>query len=105
MARSKEAEAVGYVTNPIVILTIRDDELATEAEATSECHVRQLADLLEGVLAKLPEREALVIRLHYGAEPRNLAQIAKVMGISPGLGLYDGLLRHAHRPTPPSSQK
>ena len=83
---SKEAEAVGYVTNPIVSLDeIRDDELATEAEAASECHVRQLADLLEGVLAKLPEREALVIRLHYGVkdEPRNLAQIAKVMGISP----------------------
>lgn len=84
---SKEAEAVGCVRYDDLVVgldEVRDHELVADPEADNEYHSRQLSSLLESVLAKLPTREATILRLHYGGkdEPRNLVQIGKIMSLS-----------------------
>ena|SRR5882672_3211133 len=84
--RSEAASAVECVTYPVVrIEDVCDEELCAGVEIASEYHAKQLSDLLEAALSKLPTREATIIRLHFGVrnEPRSLEQIGKIMSMTP----------------------
>lgn len=83
---SEAATSVECVTYPVVrIEDVCDEELCAGVEIASEYHAKQLSDLLEAALSRLPAREATIIRLHYGVrdEPRSLEQIGKIMSMTP----------------------
>jgi RNA polymerase sigma factor (sigma-70 family) len=85
---SKEAIAAEYVRHADLVVgldTIGDEELSAEVEIAGDYHAKQLTELLDGALSKLPSREATIIRLHFGVkdEPRSLEQIGKIMAMTP----------------------
>lgn len=85
---SKEAVAAEYVRHADLVVgldTVSDEELNADIEVDSDYHAKQLADLLDGVLSRLPPREATIIRLHFGVkdEARSLEQIGKIMSMTP----------------------
>lgn len=84
---SDAAAAVGdMIYAPVVPLEdARDEELCAGVEIASEYHAKQLSELLEAALSRLPTREATIIRLHFGVrdEPRSLEQIGKIMSMTP----------------------
>jgi RNA polymerase sigma factor (sigma-70 family) len=85
---SDQAKATEYVRHSDLVVTldsVDDDELDIDPELAGQYHAKQLTDMLETALAKIPPREALILRLHFGVkdEPRNLVQIAKIMEMTP----------------------
>ncbi len=87
-ANSEQAKATEFVRHADLVVTIDsvdDAELDNDAELANQFHQQQLRETLEGALSRLPPREALILRLHFGVkdEPRNLVQIAKMMSMTP----------------------
>lgn len=82
---AKDAEYVCYTDRVLSLDEVHDDQLGAEIGIADDYHARQLTDLLDGALSKLPRREATILRLHFGVkdEPRSLEQIGTIMSMTP----------------------
>lgn len=87
-ANSEQARATEFIRHADLVVTldsVDDAELDNDSELANQYQQQQLRDTLETALSRLPSREALILRLHFGVkdEPRNLVQIAKMMEMTP----------------------
>lgn len=85
---SAEAKATEFTRHADLVVTldsVDDAELDCDTELANGYHAQQLRELVENAIAKLPPRESLILRLHFGLrdEPRNLVQIASLMQMTP----------------------
>lgn len=82
---AKDTEYVCYTDRVLSLDEINDDQLSANVGIADDYHAKQLTDLLDGALSRLPQREATILRLHFGVkdEPRSLEQIGKIMSMTP----------------------
>lgn len=83
---SPEAARTAYARHDGTVIPLEAmDELGDAESLSTDYHRRQVQHLLDETLSKLPLREALILRLHFGMrdEPRNLMQISKIMDMTP----------------------
>lgn len=84
--QSDAVASIKCVTYSVVrVEDVCDEELCANVEIANDYHAKQLSDLLEAALSRLPAREATIIRLYFGIrdEPRSLEQIGKIMSMTP----------------------
>jgi RNA polymerase primary sigma factor len=82
---AKDTEYVCYTDRVLSLDEIHDDQLSTDVGVADDYHAKQRTSLLEGALSRLPQREAMILRLHFGVkdEARSLEQIGKIMSMTP----------------------